>query len=196
MYSFRVAPLCFVVALVLAPLPARAQGPPSSLNGKVAALEAAVTALQGRVAKLEGNITAADLVGTYAYYLIGISMDGPGTVATYNDMSSYVATGTVTITATTETSGTGTLIGLIYGVGVREQSPLENWTWGAAPIEGIAQSTDLTWTYDSGTRTLSVEPDTGFNDFDLSVTVGGQVLVGVKGGTPSNNQQLLVLTRK
>jgi hypothetical protein len=90
----------------------------------------------------------------------------------------------------------GTLNGIIDEIEVTEQSPSENWTWAATPIGGIAQSTNLTWTYHSGTRTLSIEPDTGLNDFDLSVAAGGQVLVSVKGGTPSNNQQLLVLTRK
>lgn len=203
MYRIRAASMCFVVVLAFAPLPAHAQGPGSNVNARVAALEAAVAALQsgqtaldGRVGKLEGNITAADLAGSYAVYLIGISMDPPGSVATFNDMSSYVIRGTLTLTATTGTSGTGTLNGVGDGIEVTEHSPSENWTWAATPVGGFAQSTNLTWTYNSGTRTLSIDPDAGFNAFDLSVAVGGQLLVSAKGGTPSNNQQLLVVTRK
>ena len=47
-------------------------------------------------------------------------------------------------------------------------------------------------------RYFSIFPNPGvqFNDMDLSAAVGGHVLVGVKGGPPSNNQQLIVWTRK
>jgi hypothetical protein len=121
-------------------------------------------------------------------------MDPPETVATYNAIASYVIRGTLTLTATTGTSGTGTLSGIGDGIAVTEQSPSETWAWEA--FGGFAQSTNLTWSYDSGTRTVSIEPDAGFNAFDLSVAAGGQMMVSVTGGTPSNNQQLLVLTRK
>jgi hypothetical protein len=187
--------VCLLFVLSFSPRPALAQGPPGTPGGD-SNLQARVVALEAAVAKLNGNITTADLAGTYAFYLIGTSIDGPGTVATYNAVSSYVIKGTVTLTATIATGGTGTIDGVIEGVQMLEQSAAANWTWGASPIGGIPQSTTLTWTYDSGTRTLSVEPNAGFNAFDLSVAAGGQVLVSATGGTPSNNQQLLVLTRK
>jgi len=45
---------------------------------------------------------------------------------------------------------------------------------------------------------LNIVPDPGvqFSAMNLSAAVAGQVLVGTKGGPPSNNQQLIVWTRK
>jgi hypothetical protein len=181
--------LCFVVALVLAPLPARAQGPSSSLNAKVAALEAAVTALQGRVAKLEGNIIADDLMGTYSVYLLGISMDPPGSAATFNEMSSYAFAGTATLGG----GFRGSLSGTIGGRVMTEQAANLNWT----NIGGSgAQGGGFSWSYNNGILTITPDPGVQFKDFDLSVIAGGQAAFSANGGPPSNNQQLTVWTRQ
>jgi len=182
MYCFRVASLCFIVALVLAPLPARAQGPTSSLNARVAALEAAVS-------KLQGNIIAKDLVGTYSVYLLGISMDPPGTEATFNEMSSYAFAGTATLTENFR----GSLNGTIGGRVMTEQAANLNWTNIGG---GGAQAGNFSWSYNNGTLTITPDPGVQFKDFDLSVIAGGQAAVSANGGPPSNNQQLTVWTRR
>jgi len=182
MYSLRVAPLCFVVALVLAPLPARAQGAQSNLNARVAALEAAVS-------KLQGNIIAADLVGTYSVHLLGISMDPPGTAATFNEMSSYAFAGTATLAGNFR----GSLSGTIAGIVMTEQAANLNWTnnGGSSALGG-----DFSWSYNNGILTITFDPGVQSKDFDLSVIAGGEAAVSANGGPPSNNQQLTVWTRQ
>ena len=102
-------------------------------------------------------------------------------------MSSYVATGTVTISA----GGSGHLVGTAFGIIMAERAPNLSWAYNA--VEGPVD-TNFNWTYSNGA--LSISGGQEINDFDLSVVAGGQVLVGVFGGAPSNNQQLTVWTRK
>lgn len=160
----------------------------NNINSEAGARAAADTSLDARSDKLEGNIVAGDLVGTYAVHLVGISMDPPGTVATFNEMSSYVFTGTATLAA----NGTGSLNGTVAGILMTEQAANLNWMneGGSA-----AQGGNFLWSYNNGTLSTLVQPGVEFNDFNLSVAAGGQVLVSVAGGPPSNNQQLIVWTR-
>jgi hypothetical protein len=259
MDSLRVAPLCFVVALVLAPLPAHAQGPPSggggSLNltelaARVTALEAnlaaeraarmaadttlqtninnevnnrvgavaaeisarqaadttlqnnitaefidrvgavaqeisdrqaADTTLQGQIDKLKGNITAADLEGTYNFYFVATAIDsGPNTI------TSYFFTGTVTLGS----GGTGQSTISASGTQLTEQAP--NLNWVATNVGFGAQVGNFSWAYSNGRVTINAGGD--INDF--TPAAGGQVMVGVQGGPPGNNQAIIVLTRQ
>jgi hypothetical protein len=114
-------------------------------------------------------------------------MDPPGTVATYNQMASYVVSGTATIDA----NGTGSLTGTAVGIIMTEQAPHLNWTneGGGEPF-----ATSLSWTFSNGV--LSITNLSGVRDFDLNPAAGGAVLVSVAGGPPGNNQQLTVWTRR
>ena len=185
MDRIRSASLCLVVALALAPPPAYAQGAPGTTNN----LQARVDALEQAVAKLMGNITAADLVGTYNVYLLGIAMDPPGTQATFNQMASYAVTGTATLGPNLR----GSLNVSFAGIVMTEQAANLNWT-----NQGGSQSVigNFSWTYNSGTLTITPDPGVEFNDFGLSVISGGRALVGAVGGPPGNNQQLTVWSRK
>lgn len=224
--------LVFVLALVVAPLPAVAQGPPpapgpeSSLLGqvtalttRVTALEAAVGALQtalasetanraaadstlqtninseassreaadaaldGRVARFEGNITAADLEGTYNLYMVATALDGGP-----NTITSYVVTGTMTFGA----GGVGQSQGTVAaGRQLREQVPSLNWLMTNVGGSGIFDGS-FSWGYNNGVVTINAGGD--INDF--TPTAGGQVMVGLQGGAPGNNQIIFVLTRQ
>jgi hypothetical protein len=191
MNRLRVASTCFVVALISAPLSVHAQGPnANNLPARVQALEAAVAALTARVGKLEGNISATDLVGSYSVYLLAVAMDPPGTVAAHNQVASYTIVATATLTADFRCS----LLGTAAGMTITEQAPNLNWT----PAEGVsgAGGGGCSWSYDDGVLTVNFDPGVEFNDFDLSVTAGGRVLVSAHGGPPSNNQQLTVWIRR
>jgi hypothetical protein len=151
----RIASLCLIVALVFAPLPARAQGPSSSVAARIAALEA-------RVAKLEGGITSADLVGTYALAWINIPLDGH--TAT---QSASVKTDGVTGTLTLSAGGGASLViaGCSVVLGIEPSWALTNLGCGGDSATG-------TWTYANGVLTT----DIGQYDFDYNVGVGGRLL--------------------
>ncbi len=227
MNRIRVAVLCFVAALFLAPQHALAQGGGgtnnlTALNARLTALEATVaaekaarlaaeaalqnsvtaetnarasadTALQVQIDKLKGNITELDLVGTYDVYLLGISMDDPGTVQTFNEMSSYAFTGTAVFTNDLRGSLNGTLAGRV----MIEQTPDQIWAadGGSFQVTG-GDDGDFSWSYSNNVLTITVDDDVQFKDYALSVAGGGRVLVGASGGPPSNNQQLTVWTRR
>jgi hypothetical protein len=207
----RVASLVFVSALVFAPLPAAAQGgpPPApgpgrSLQGQVDALSAAVTALQtalaneassraaaeaaldARVAKFEGNIMAADLEGTYNFYMAATAIDDSPT----NTLTSYVVTGTMTFGV----GGTGQWQGTVgAGTQLTERLPGQNWLAGDVGGSGLFDGF-FSWVYANGVVTIDGGAWAGINDF--TPTAGGQVIVGVQGGSPGNNQIIFVLTRQ
>jgi len=148
---------------------------------------------QAQIDKLKGNITELDLVGTYDVYLLGISMDDPGTVQTFNEMSSYAFTGTAVFTGDFRGSLNGTIAGRV----MIEQTPDQIWAadGGSFQVTG-GDDGDFTWSYSKNVLTITVDDDVQFKDYALSVAVGGRVLVGASGGPPSNNQQLTVWTRR
>jgi hypothetical protein len=49
--------------------------------------------------------------------------------------------------------------------------------------------------YGAGVLQIVPAPGAQFNDIDLSIAAGGQVLVSARGGPPGSNQQLIVFTR-
>jgi len=149
---------------------------------------AADTTLQGQIDKLNGNITAADFVGDYVVHLVGTALDGDDSGPV--EVTSYVIAATATLAA----DFTGSITGVGNGRFISEQTPSVNWHSGSfvdSPGGG-----GITWSYANGTLSIFPNPVVQFNDMDLSAAVGGHVLVGVKGGPPSNNQQLIVWTRK
>jgi hypothetical protein len=175
MRSSRIATWCFVLVSAIAPLPAQAQG-----NSGASNLSARVQALEVAVAKLNGNITAADLEGTYNFYLVATAIDGgPNTIA------SYVITGTATLGS----GGTGQLNVSAAGRELTEQAPNLNWL---ATSVSDAQTGNFSWTYSNGKLTIDASGDV--NEF--TTAAGGQVMVGVQGGPPGNNQIIFVLTRQ
>ena len=222
MNSIRVASLVFGVALIWAPLPAQAQGGPpgggpgANLAERVAALEALVATLQtnlaneasaraaadstlqtninseassraaadaaldARVAKFEGNITAADLEGTYNLYFVATAIySGPNTI------SSYFIAGTMTLGS----GGTGQIDVSASGSQLTERAP--SMTWLAAD-GSEARVGNISWAYSNGRVTINDGGDIN----DLTPAAGGQVMIGVQGGPPGNNQIIFVLTRQ
>ena len=225
MKSLRAAPLCFIVAVMLVPRPALAQGPSNNLNAinaRITALEAALaaeaaaraaadttlqnnitaefndrvgavaqeisdrqaadTTLQGQIDKLKGNIVPGDLVGTYAVHFVATAMDGPP-----NQLTSYAITGTATLAA--DNTGFATLTA--GGIAWTEGTPLQN--WARDEVGGVLEF-DFTWSYSNGT--FSMASDNDFGNGSLNVAAGGQVMVAARGGAPSNNQLIIVWTRK
>ena len=179
MYGIRVASLCFVGALVLAPLPARAQGPSNNLNAlnaRVTALEAAVAALQGantvldgRVDKLEsGEVTADDRVGTYRVLVFATDLTGnPATVQT--------ETGSATFTL--EAGGAASFSGMGQHCRLLQASP-----WFVECDDPEGGSGTGTWFVDSeGSLRLL---DSGGRDLigdENFIGAGGRVIIA--GGT-------------
>ncbi len=188
MSSVRLVALYFSLVTLFAPAITYAQGAANNVAARVAALEATVASLQSRLGKLEGAIAPSDLVGTYSVFLLGVSMDPPGTAATFNEMSSYTFVGTATLAA----NFTGSLAGSMAGRLMTEQAPTLIWTniGGSGPIGG-----NFSWSYSNGVLSLNPDPGVQFNSFLLTVTGGGRVLVSAQGGPPTNNQQLIVLIR-
>ena len=186
MKSIRLTSLSLFVALLFAPLSARAQGPGSNINARVAALEAAVAALQsgqtqlnGRVDKLEGNIAAADFVGTYNTAAFAISLEGgPG---------AQVGVFTVQSVTTLNANGTGHVDQQGSFINFTEGNP---WTKGTGSFgpEGI----DITWSYANGILHLS--DGTPNLDIDLVVGVGGRVLTHV--GLGDDGEAVLIIATR
>lgn len=185
MNNTRVASLCFVVALVFAPLPAQAQGNGNgnnnngnglpqlasalaALQGRVATLESGQAALDARVAKQEsGQFDEADLVGTYAMQILGIEMLGaPARIGTETSVVtiSLNAGGTV---GGTFTDGRCTL----------QQGP--SWSVTCDPINPeVIPPGVLSWTVTNGTLVISQPGD---ENFEATIGAGGRILVA--GGT-------------
>ena len=200
MRGIRVASVCFVAALGIAP-PAYAQNG-NSAAARIAALEATVaalqssltsetnvraaadTTLQGQIDKLKGNIVPGDLVGTYAVHFVATAMDGDSP----NQLTSYTIKGTATLSA--DNTGFATLTAA--GIAWTEGTPLQNWV--RQEVGGVIEF-DFTWSYSNGTVSTASDNDFGNNN-SLNVVAGGQVMVSAEGGAPSNNQLITVWTRK
>ena len=144
--------------------------------------QAGDTMLQGQIDKLKGNIVPGDLVGTYAVHFVATAMDGGP-----NQLTSYAITGTATLAA--DNTGFATLTA--GGIAWTEGTPLQN--WARDEVGGVIEF-DFIWSYSNGT--FSTESDNDFGNGSLNVVAGGQVMVNARGGAPSNNQVIIVWTRK
>jgi hypothetical protein len=153
----------------------------TSLNSEASSRAAADAALDARVAKFEGNITAADLEGTYNFYFVATGVDeGPNTI------TSYFIKGTMTLGS----GGTGQFTDTsASGRQLTERTP--NLTWLAGNVGGTFDG-PFSWVYNNGVVTINAGGDIN----DVTPTAGGQVMVGVQGGPPGNNQAILVATRQ
>jgi hypothetical protein len=147
----QVSALSVLVALVFASVPAVAQGP-NSIPARLAALEA-------RIAKLEsGQVDAADLVGTYTFYVFGTYLS-----ASDQQISAEMTVGTITLNADGTGSGTFTDSGYALHVG----SPvLESWAEGGEDA--------ITWSVVDGKLVVP-------GAFTAEIGAGGRVLIA--GGT-------------
>lgn len=162
----RVAALTVLVSLTFAALPAQAQsGLPSRLE-----------ALELRVAKLEaGQVTAAGLVGTYAFYVFGtfLSADGPAA-----EITSEMTVGSITLNA----DGTASATIKDSGYNLSQGNP-----WSRSYFESFF-SEDVTWSLVNGTLVIP-------GAFEATVGAGGRVLIaggtGLK-GDGWNNLGLLI----
>lgn len=209
--SIRVASVSLVVALAIGPLPAAAQGPTNNINARVQALEAAVaalqasltaetstrlaadTTLQGQVDKLKGNnITASDLEGAYNLYFIATGMEQDPEAGNANVITSYVITGSLVLGA----NGTGHgSAAFASGSSLTERLPGQTWVGAGFKDVQFAGEGNLSWTYLNGTVTIIF--DATPNDPTVVTLAGnGQVMVGIQGGPPGNNQAIMLLTRQ
>lgn len=158
MNSIRVASFGLVVAFVFAPLPAQAQakGPGSGLPARMAALEA-------RVAKLEsGQVDAADLVGTYALYLLGVELHGG------NPAQIGVETSVAIFPLNADGTGSGTVTD-----GRCDLQQAVPWVLTCGEEAG---SGTFTWTVENGTLVIP-------GDENLVATIGAGGRAFIFGGT-------------
>jgi len=155
----------------------------NSITAEANARTSADTALLAQIDKLKGNIVPGDLVGTYAVHFVATAMDGP----LPNQLTSYTITGTATLAADNTGSATFTAGGIAW----TEGTPLEN--WARQEVGGVIEF-DFTWSYSDGT--LCTESDNDFGDGCSDVVAGGQVIVTAQGGAPSNNQLMVIWTRR
>ena len=152
--------------------------------------QAADTTLQGQIDKLKGNITAADLEGTYNLYMVATVLDLNSSGA--NTITSYVVTGTMTFTMTSGAGGTGQVEDTVAsGRLLTERLPTQTWLVSGGSASGDFDGS-FSWVYNNGVVTINAAGD--INDF--TPTAGGQVMVGVQGGSPGNTQIMFVLTRQ
>jgi hypothetical protein len=187
-------------ALLLASIPAHAQGPggppPNSLAAQVAAL-------QTRVSKLEGNIDASDLVGTYSLLVMDTVMTAfhPGVPGGVSPVPATITTNSTNATFTLNADGTGSV-----NISVCEMARLTQGTWSLTGDSSCGpQSTQraLTWTYANGVNSITVLDDNGNPDHNgplsFTVALGGRLLV--LGGSPfhpadpSSDHLLFLATR-
>ena len=183
MNCIRLASLCFVSALVCAPLPTHAQGgPPAESPGAGASLAAQMAALEARVLKLEsGRVDAADLVGSYAVHQLGIEMNGssfpatgvPARISTEAGVATFTlnANGTISLSGT---EGRCTITQVVWTVACNETSGSGN------PVPGLA------WTVNNGSLIITEEGD---ETARVTIGAGGRVLIagGTSTGTPNHS---------
>ncbi len=188
-----------VIALVIAPLPAYAQGAPGSIPGAgaIQTLAGDLAALTARVSKLEGNIVAADLVGTYTLAGISIPMSGavpgvrPATIVTEAFMATLTlnADGSVTGSASTQ---------LFCG-----RIKLTQGSWALTDETALSGETCddeslfiPSWSYANGILTLNTEEDEAI---PFSMAAGGRFgIVSFAGFHPQDSSSdtfMLILSR-
>jgi hypothetical protein len=157
----------------------------TNINSEASSRAAADAALDARVAKFEGNITAADLEGTYNLYMVATVLENSSGA---NTITSYVVTGTMTFAA----GGTGQVENTVAaGRVLTERLPGQTWLVSGASASGAFDGS-FSWVYNNGVVTINAAGD--INDF--TPTAGGQVMLGVQGGSPGDNQIMFVLTRQ
>jgi len=172
----------------------------AEFNGRVGAVAqeisdraAAVTTLQGQINKLKGNnITATDLEGAYNLYFIATAMDQDPAAGNANVIASYVIRGSLVLGP----GGTGHgSAALASGSTLTERPPSQTWLAAGFKDVQFAGEGNLTWTYVDGTVTVTF--DATPNDPTVVIPAGnGQVMVGIQGGPPGNNQAIMFLTRQ
>ena len=212
MNSFRLAPLCFVVALVLAPLPARAQQ--GGNNARMAALEAAVAALQNSLSAeasaratadsaLQTNINnevsartaASTALNSRVAKLEGFIKDAD-LVGTYrltalisgtNANPASVGMAAFFGTATLAADHTGTFQSQGSGAQLVEGSP-----WTSSALDLPFEEDAITWSYADGL--IHISDGTVNLDTYLNVGVGGRILT-FAGLGDDGDVDLVILTR-
>jgi hypothetical protein len=197
--NFRAASL--VIALVIAPFPAYAQGAPGSVSGAgaIQTLTRDLAALTARVSKLEGNIVPADLVGTYTLAGISIPMQGavpgvrPAAIVTEALMARLTlnANGSITPSPLPSALPRCGRIKLTQGSwALTDESPL--------PGETCDEESPFnpTWSYADGILTLNTEENEAI---PFSMAAGGRFgIVSFAGFHPqeaSSDTFMLILSR-
>jgi hypothetical protein len=183
MNSIRVASLVFVVALLCAPVPARAQGPPpgpgANISARVAALEAAVAKLQS------GQIDVADLVGTYAGIVLQLELNAPAGLASIENQSAA-------LTFTLNNDFTALISGLDRFCNLTQTAAA---TWSrACPSPESASNVAGNWFVDAnGSLVVQIGGQDVINDPNF-IGAGGRVVISA-GTAGSGHTVFMVLIR-
>ena len=154
---------------------------------------AADTTLQGQIDKLKGNnITASDLEGAYNLYFIATAMDQDPAAGGANVIASYVIRGSLVLGP----NGTGHgSAAFASGSSLTERLPGQTWVGAGFKDVQFAGEGNLSWTYLNGTVTVIFE-STPDDPTVVTLAGNGQVMVGIQGGPPGNNQAMMLLTRQ
>jgi hypothetical protein len=150
-----------------------------AVAAEISARIAADTTLQEQIDKLKGNnLTARDLEGNYNFYFIATALDSDP-----NTITSYVLTGSLVLGP----NGTGhSSAVLASGRQLTEGSAAQTWSahgFSSVPFSGAG---NLWWEYSNGTVAFGSPDDPTF----VRPAGNGQVMVGVQGGPPGNNQAI------
>jgi hypothetical protein len=159
------------LCLVLASGSAYAQGNGNGSSGGTKALADQIAALEARVSKLEGNISMTDLAGTYAFFVLDVTMAAsrPGPPPQQANIGASGVNGTLVLNA----NGTGTLTPAQCGDSLMR----DDWTLQLNDCPGGLPPLPATWSYANGIVNLHVDND----DLTLNAAVGGRVLINVAG---------------
>ncbi len=183
-------------ALLLASVPAHAQGPNAPPN--FPQLAAQVADLQARVGKLEGNVVASDLVGTYSLLVMDTSMTAfhPGVPA----VPATISTSSTNAALTLNPDGTGSAT-----LSRCDGATLTQGTWSVTGFNSCGGSTQtgITWTYAKGVTTITFLDENGAPDHNgpipFTVALGGRLLVigdsPFHPSDPSSDHLLFLATR-
>jgi hypothetical protein len=155
-----------------------ASGDQAAVESETSAAIAAVQSVLTPFVWFASDVFEGDVVGTYSVLMLGASGDSPP-----NRGTSFLFKGSATI----REGGTGTMT-LTLGGPAAPAAPDQ--TPGAAP----AATLDLSWSLDSVTQTVRIQPAAALGDFELFVTVGAKTLLGAK--SQDNTHQLFIFTRQ
>jgi hypothetical protein len=171
------------------PLPPSAQkAPPFQGGGSVdlGPVLARIEALEGKVSKLEGNLTQADLVGTYrwGYLQVSIGEDASGTA---NHLEHNVVGGTLTLSSGGAASFSGRELGFATGL----PGP-------SSRQERVNNSDEFTatWTYTGGVLVLTVTGDDGQpENVNFVGGVGGRMFFTATANPLDGTTTLIILSK-
>jgi hypothetical protein len=171
------------------PLPQGAQNAPAHQGGgsvDLAPLLARIGALEDKVRKLEGNLTQAELVGTYKWAYLQVSI-GANAAGIANHLEHNVVGGTLTLSDGGAANFTGQEIG--FAAGLPGPTPREN--------RFKAQDTfDATWSYSGGVLVLTLTGDNGQPEsVNFVGGVGGRMFFTVSAGASDGNTTLVILSK-